>query len=44
MALRYRPSVSASAEEGQDKGKGKGKAKSTAFPHTLNGSGLAVGR
>ncbi|KAJ1388049.1 hypothetical protein B484DRAFT_3854 [Ochromonadaceae sp. CCMP2298] len=31
-------------EKGEKKGKAKSKAKSTVFPHTLNGSGLAVGR
>jgi seryl-tRNA synthetase len=35
MALRYRPTVQASDKKA---------SKSTAFPHTLNGSGVAVGR
>lgn len=40
MSLRHRTQA-----QGAEKAKGKGKgAKSTAFPHTLNGSGVAVGR
>ena len=45
MSLRYRPDKQGSKGKDQDKDKDKDKGgRTTAFPHTLNGSGLAVGR
>lgn len=41
MGLRYRPAVTAAAVGEKDK---KTKKLSTVHPHTLNGSGVAVGR
>jgi len=47
MALRYRPVPTAEEKEQAAEQKKSGKikkGKTTAFPHTLNGSGLAIGR
>ena len=41
MSLRYRPTPHAAATDSKDK---KAKKVSTVHPHTLNGSGVAVGR
>lgn len=48
MSLRYRPAPPAVEEGSEEKSKGgkkpKPKKQGTAYPHTLNGSGVAVGR
>jgi len=46
MAFRYRigHQSSSSSNEGGEKSAKKNVQKKTSFPHTLNGSGLAVGR
>jgi seryl-tRNA synthetase len=47
MSLRYRPApppVDPNAPQDKQKGKGKPKKISTVYPHTMNGSGVAVGR
>jgi len=41
MSLRYRPVVAAAVDSDKS---ALSKKKSTVYPHTLNGSGLAVGR